>query len=1283
MRRILLGFAGLLVLLVAFHRPLLRAAIHLAAVKVAAKQHIDLSLDVGGTILTSLSLENIHASPTGPGPVRKIDIEMVRVNYDLIALARHGMQDFLKSYELKNADVVVRPVSGTPSQKQDLGSTLSGIFQIPALYTDHIHIENLSLAVEQPGGNLALKGLTLSLDTDAPGVLQIERLQVPQFRTWENLSATTSYTNRDLILSHLNLDEEVQLDKVEMDASRRLEKINVLSLDAHLFGGIADLSFYLHEEGPKKAEMKVDATLHQVSVQKMGAYLHQQSLPAAMFTGLSLSIEGDPNVPASITGNCTAEIDNITQGAVKIDSVKTTIQATESVATIESAEVKMGGNTVTLGGKCDLPKSWNDFAAAEMDGKFSLDAPELSRFSPQVTGGSVSASGTFGLHDRKLTADIAANGKGLAAAKGLISTLGIHVAVAKAMPAPGQPAAPFFQGLQARVEATTGPVSYPGYAVDSVSATVTSEDDRVGLESAVVKRGASVLTVHGSSRLPGDGNFARMPYQADFTADAPNVAVFEAPPQEKGPAAAITASGNVRSENGVYNGALAVKAAKLAFGDFSADGLDVDATVVNSVADIKSFRLALNPSDQIVASGTAGLQQPYPYGGTLQFNVRNLSAFNAILRASGMKQPIAGALNIAWKGSGQAGLAHHSGEGQVKLQGGQFGAFKPINVDIAGNYTPEVIDFPTLHISTKQGDLQAQINLKDNELRIHDILLQQGKIGLLSGSLALPLDLRTPKNVDSIIPQNGPVEVNLVSKDIDIGTLLKPPVGDAPAKGLITTTVTAGGSLSRLVASVQVQGRNLQAKAAAKLGPATLNLTLDLKNDQLTLNGTLQQPKINSLQVKGSLPFPVQRLLRDKKIDEQSPVQLSVRLPQSSVGFISDLVPTIRFAQGTVAIDAGVSGTLAHPVMSGSALLDLPAIRFLQQNLPAISAFKGDLRFTGNRLAINRFGGDISGGPFNLAGTIQFAKLTEPLNAVADLRVTSSSALLLRNDTVTARADMDIKVAGPLNKAHVSGTVGVTKSKFFREIDILPLQLPGRPAPKPPAPPTTVSFPNPPLRDCSFDIAIKSKDPFQIRGNLANGSATIDLKLGGTGLAPTLTGSVRIDNFVASLPFSKLQISSGYVYFTEDDPFVPTLDIQGTFEMRDYNINVYISGSASNPQTVLSSEPPLPQEDIVSLLATGATTQELTGSGGADVLAGRAAALLFQKFYHKIFKQKAASDNESLADRIQVDVGGVDPRTGKQEATTTLKLNRQFQLVGGLDVQGYLRGEVKYLLRFR
>jgi TamB, inner membrane protein subunit of TAM complex len=117
------------------------------------------------------------------------------------------------------------------------------------------------------------------------------------------------------------------------------------------------------------------------------------------------------------------------------------------------------------------------------------------------------------------------------------------------------------------------------------------------------------------------------------------------------------------------------------------------------------------------------------------------------------------------------------------------------------------------------------------------------------------------------------------------------------------------------------------------------------------------------------------------------------------------------------------------------------------------------------------------------------------------------------------------------------------------------------------------------------------------------------------------------------------------------------------------------------PEALFSSEPPLPQEEIISLLATGATREELTASN--NVLAGRAATLLVQQLYRKIFKKGQPTKGESVFNRLDVDFGTVDPRTGQQKATARFKVNQHFLLIGDLGVGGDFRGMVRYLIRFR
>ena len=292
-----------------------------------------------------------------------------------------------------------------------------------------------------------------------------------------------------------------------------------------------------------------------------------------------------------------------------------------------------------------------------------------------------------------------------------------------------------------------------------------------------------------------------------------------------------------------------------------------------------------------------------------------------------------------------------------------------------------------------------------------------------------------------------------------------------------------------------------------------------------------------------------------------------------------------------------------------------------------MSGLHSRLTFDRDVLNFERFNGDLAGGPFTISGRVTFPKLTEPN---LDFQLKAQSVLVARNDSLTARADADLKVIGPLATATVTGNVALTNSQFLKNIDLIPIGLPGRPAPQPPSDRPDFSIPQWPLRDWKFDVAIKTKDPFLIRGNLANGGAISDLQLTGTGLTPALQGTVRLENVEATLPFSRLQIDQGFLYFDPSDSFNPKIDLHGTSLIRDYTIRVYVYGTSLAPEVIFTSEPPLPQEEIISLLATGATRGELTGNN--NVLAGRAAMLLVQQLYRKVFK-KGAGDQEQFGPR--------------------------------------------------
>src|SRR5205823_9174981 len=109
-----------------------------------------------------------------------------------------------------------------------------------------------------------------------------------------------------------------------------------------------------------------------------------------------------------------------------------------------------------------------------------------------------------------------------------------------------------------------------------------------------------------------------------------------------------------------------------------------------------------------------------------------------------------------------------------------------------------------------------------------------------------------------------------------------------------------------------------------------------------------------------------------------SPLSGKVQVPRSSVNFVRQFVPALRELDGSVALNVNLGGTIAKPVLSGSADTNINVARFNNGTLPALTNFKALLNFRDNTLSFERFAGDLAGGGFSLGGKITLPKLTEP-----------------------------------------------------------------------------------------------------------------------------------------------------------------------------------------------------------------------------------------------------------------------------------------------------------------
>ncbi len=159
-------------------------------------------------------------------------------------------------------------------------------------------------------------------------------------------------------------------------------------------------------------------------------------------------------------------------------------------------------------------------------------------------------------------------------------------------------------------------------------------------------------------------------------------------------------------------------------------------------------------------------------------------------------------------------------------------------------------------------------------------------------------------------------------------------------------------------------------------------------------------------------------------------------------------------------------------VLSGAGDITINMARFTNTKMPSISGFRSRMTFEGDVLRFERFNGELAGGPFTISGQVTFPKLTEPN---LDFQLKGQSMLVARDDTLTARADADVRVIGPLKNATVTGSVALTNSSLLKNIDLIPIGLPGRPAPQPPSHRPDFSIPDPP--DSRLEIRRRKSRP--------------------------------------------------------------------------------------------------------------------------------------------------------------------------------------------------------------
>lgn len=314
--------------------------------------------------------------------------------------------------------------------------------------------------------------------------------------------------------------------------------------------------------------------------------------------------------------------------------------------------------------------------------------------------------------------------------------------------------------------------------------------------------------------------------------------------------------------------------------------------------------------------------------------------------------------------------------------------------------------------------------------------------------------------------------------------------------------------------------------------------------------------------------------------------ELNLRLEgQAQLRLFQIFVPFLEELDGTANLAADVSGPLLKPEVLGSANVEggFAKLKGFPHPFEKILA---NVQFSQSKILINKFTGALAGGNFDGYGSVV---IEGPQNLPTSIKANLYSVNLNVPDRIRTSGDAEVVFSGNWFPFILSGTYHVqsgfmdkelteeASSGNFKQSSYLPKVI-------------LQSAFEPVL----LDLSIVLEEPLQIRNSLVEGAVSGNIIVKGAPQNPQLRGQlVAVKGTKAIFRDKIFEVQSANVRFNSDNEINPDLYVSARSRISEYDVNMLIQGKAKDPTVRLTSIPPLSDQDIISLIALGVTSQTL------------------------------------------------------------------------------------------
>ena len=417
---------------------------------------------------------------------------------------------------------------------------------------------------------------------------------------------------------------------------------------------------------------------------------------------------------------------------------------------------------------------------------------------------------------------------------------------------------------------------------------------------------------------------------------------------------------------------------------------------------------------------------------------------------------------------------------------------------------------------------------------------------------------------------------------------------------------------------------------------------------------------------------------------------------EADLRLLALFTPDIKYSKGKVFAAFLMSGDLHNPAIQGGLVIKDGTIRSstLKQTLEGAEL---SLFFNGREIVLESMSGHIGGGTVNVTGKVTTEDfVVKEFGFVLEI----ADAIFRYPDGLSSKIDGTLIFQGTPESKGLKGEINLEKASYEKNMNLRSLIFELRK--KKAKNEQMLPF----IGNTELNIHITGKKNLWINNNIAKLPFEVDLILKGTVDHPLLFG--RMEALDGTFVFSRndFKVISAAIDFVSPDAIKPVMDIHASTVVREYRIDMRLSGTVDRVNLTLSSDPDLSETDILALLTTGQTATEASETL-AEVGAFEATAFLTAPIQEKL--------EETLSDIIKVDRFQVDPyysnstssggarltvgkrlmderlyvtyTTGLTTVEELIKLeyllSRNVFLVGERDELGRMSGDIKFRFEFK